>query len=168
MPTRHNAIIKVKYHPTRKPLNIFLNAYGHPDDVRRLCKLATRARRRQIMLDPEVFYVKLIVQADRLSAVYIMPRGEAMWVYLLNLVPKIPTVTITSKTGETVVNLFDWLGPERRISEKPKPQVHYVNKKRGRPTNVARNKLTDYVPAPDYITPDGRAVFNSQNKLTDK
>lgn len=156
MPSRHNAAIYVRYREDMPSFNLFLTGYGSPEDMRSLCRLAFRANRRQIMVDPEMFVGNLFFQVYKRTAVYITQREEVyQWMYAIDLMPKVPTLRITSAiTGEKEdVYLFRWLGPERPLKAKEEPiHVEYA-KRRGRPSGLAGDpRLRQFfVPAPDHV-----------------
>ena len=161
-PSRHNAILHITF-DDGEPLHLFLTGYGSPDSVKSLLKLSIRGIRGTVAADPEEIAINLFWYAKKKTSVYIRRRDlRYAFTYHIRL-GKNPQIRIKSNSADDSFNLFQFVGYARAISEKPKAQSDYVKTgKRGRPSGLSKF----YVPAPDYITPDGEAIYH--NKKAEK
>lgn len=161
---RHNARITIiSDEPDgRRELDLFLSSFASPSELKVISRKAIRKMRRHF--DSERFYINLIKLAQ--GTVNIFPIAATyLWQYQFNFTGRIPKLTITHTTNDLsrTVGLYRWLGPERPIKELPEEAAAIYGKRpRGRPSNIRRAIAP--VPAPLYVTPEGVAVFEDDQR----
>lgn len=145
MPSRNSALISVLYDDREPAFKMYLDAFGHPDQVRDMVKRACKARRRQIMVNPDIFPFNLAYAASLKTTVYPSKRErDYCFTYYINLHAAVPRVKIYDARAHhnRHLHFFDWIGPEYRTKPKPvvqNPAADYSGKRRrGRPTNVSK------------------------------
>lgn len=155
MPSRHNAVVSIKFNEHKPPQFVYLSGYGRPDDIREFTRRAFRSQRRVITGEPDIFFFNFVREVGFRTAMHLESSGgRYSWSYKFDLAAEVPTVTIHSHITDSKARklLFSWIGPERRNYKEPKAVQPMNNspggklRKRGRPTT-----LSSYaVPAPDW------------------
>lgn len=153
MPSRHNAVVSIKFNESRPAQFLYLSGYGRPDDIREFTRRAFRSHRRVIIGEPDLFFFNFVREVGFRTVMHLESSGgRYAWSYRFDLAAEIPTVTVHSRITDSKVKhiLFAWIGAERRRYREPKeakalglPKTH----KRGRKTTLAGLA----VPPPDWL-----------------
>jgi hypothetical protein len=160
---RKTAKITIIYDEDAKPFHLFLTGGGQPSNVRELCRVAVRGKRRQIKVDPEDFVLNLIWYAQSRTQVRLTAREPTYdFTYRINLVEVIPFVTYSDVRH----NFFAWVGAERRVLKHP-PQTRRGRKtgKRGRPSGLSK-LYEKYMQPPPFEVRDGVAIYHKEDEKT--
>lgn len=169
---QHNAKIAFFLDKKHDPFTIFLEGFGAPEDVKRIARLATRGKRRQIVATPEMFAVNLFSYAANRTRVHIFDlMRDYLWHYSFNFMYPIPSVHIRNPSNglSEELTLFDWLGQERHSQRAPAvavdtPNVHKGKRRRGRPSILS--KLPQTPPPLYYDIKKGIAVYAEDKQST--
>jgi len=150
MRSLHNAAFHIIWDETQPPFNFFLSGRGDPEYVKELVRLTFRDRRRDIMSNPQYFAVNIFCRANAIATVTIMrPSRPFGFTYRFNIIKSVPTVRVVSHITQQNerFNLFEWIGPQRRLSKTPSINHSTLHNKRGRPSELSKMKE----PVPDQF-----------------